>query len=149
MLPVAGLRGRMDLFSSREPKWENVSPIIQGVFANEKRTEFGAKLVSTDTGCYFGLGFSRLARSATPISASSHPRKLGYEKLSSYMGLWDQKSQHVFHYCRGAQTACKREEKRKAEVISLEGTSRSEWQNTCFCSGKVAELSLASREGSG
>ena len=96
MLPVAGLRGRMDLFSSREPKWENVSPIIQGVFANEKRTEFGAKLVSTDTGCYFGLGFSRLARSATPISASSHPRKLGYEKLSSYMGLWDQKSQHVF-----------------------------------------------------
>lgn len=67
----------------------------------------------------------------------------------SYTGFWDQKFQFIsFHYCRGAQSACKREEKRKAEVISLEGTSRSEWRITLF-SGKVAELSVASGEGSG
>lgn len=111
----AGGQDRFVLILPRTQLGECLTHHSGGVFTNKKRTEFTAKLVSTDTGCNSGFGFSGLARTAITMSASSSPRKLGDGKLSSYMGLSHQKSQCVsFHYCRGAQSACKRDEKSRS-----------------------------------
>lgn len=75
----AGGQDRLVLLLPRAQLGERLTHDSGAVFTNE-RTEFSAKLVSTETGCHSGFGLSRWAKSATPISASSCPRKLAYGK---------------------------------------------------------------------